>query len=50
MANREQFEYNRKSKKELKQNCNFYWQLYYNDRKHWKQYLKNLSCRFDNEN
>lgn len=49
MANREQFEYNRKSKKELKEICNFYGQQYKNV-KHLKPYLKNLSYRFDNEN
>ena len=46
MANREQFEYNRKSKKELKHISNFYWQLYYDDLKRWEQ----LSNRFDQEN
>ena len=49
MANRKQFEYNIKSKKELKEICNFYGQQYKNV-KHMKPYLKNLSYRFDNEN
>ena len=49
MANKIQFEYNRKSKKELKEICNFYGQQYKNV-KHLKTYLKNLSYRFDNEN
>jgi hypothetical protein len=49
MANKEQFEYNRKSKKELKEICTFYGQQYKNI-KHMETYLNDLSYRFDNQN
>lgn len=48
MANKEQFEHNRKSKKELKEICNFYGQQYENI-KHMKAYLDNLKNRYERE-